>query len=105
MDYREFFRVAAEKLLKTLSQNEEEIFGLLITQEEDSSSALSPYTAIPHVVREGDTPCTVLLARSREGIRFSDNAPEAKTVFVLAGLKKRTQPPPPCTTCYSAAPT
>ena len=48
---------------------------------------LNPSLAIPHVVIQGERTFEILLARSREGIAFSDHAPRVHAVFVMVGTR------------------
>ena len=53
----------------------------------ESSTALAPEFAIPHVVFSGEGPMRMLIARCLPGIHFDDNAPAVRTVVVLVGSK------------------
>jgi amino acid transporter/mannitol/fructose-specific phosphotransferase system IIA component (Ntr-type) len=82
-----FFRQAAENLTDNLSLDTETINDLLLAREKESNTAISPELAIPHIIIEGEGRFEVLLARCREGINFSEEAPSVKAVFVLAGTR------------------
>jgi mannitol/fructose-specific phosphotransferase system IIA component (Ntr-type) len=56
-------------------------------RENESSTALGPGFAIPHIVIEGEKKFDILIARSRKGVRFSDHAPKVTAVFFLLGTK------------------
>ena len=43
--------------------------------------------AIPHIIIEGEHTFSILLARCRDGIHFSELAPKVNAVFVLIGTK------------------
>ncbi|MFP4029009.1 MAG: amino acid permease [Candidatus Brocadiia bacterium] len=57
----------------------------LAAREQQSSTAISPHVAVPHVIVDGEEKFDILLARCREGVSFSDDAPEVEAVFVLVG--------------------
>ncbi|MDK2858500.1 MAG: hypothetical protein PWQ29_1538 [Verrucomicrobiota bacterium] len=83
----DFFHRAAEELAKKLEMDVETVTNLLITRERESNTAISPDLAIPHIIIDGENRFEILLARSREGIRFSEENPAVKAVFVLAGTR------------------
>ncbi len=82
-----FFRLAAEALAEKLDIDADEASDLLRTREEESNTAISPDVAIPHIIIDGEGRFEILLARCREGIHFSEEAPAVKAVFVLAGTR------------------
>jgi amino acid transporter/mannitol/fructose-specific phosphotransferase system IIA component (Ntr-type) len=86
------FKELAERLAATLHREldeleEEEIRELFIEREEDSSTAISDFVAIPHIIIEGERHFSIVLVRARDGIRFSGKHPAVKAVFVLIGSK------------------
>jgi len=86
------FTELAERLAKTLHRQLDnltagEIEELFIEREEDSSTAISDFVAIPHIIIEGDSHFSILLVRAGKGIRFSEKHPSVKAVFVLIGSR------------------
>jgi len=63
------------------------LFNLLIEREKETTTAITPYVAIPHIIIEGENKFDILIARCREGIWFSGDAPSVKSVFVLIGTR------------------
>ncbi|MBS3762820.1 MAG: amino acid permease [Planctomycetes bacterium] len=57
----------------------------LVDRERQSSTAINTNFAIPHIIVDGEEKFDILLARCREGVSFSDDAPEVEAVFVLVG--------------------
>ena len=82
---RDFFTKVAKILAHELGKPEDEVYDLLTRREEQSTTALRPGLAIPHIVVDGDHVFDILLARSRGGITFSDDLPPVHAVFVLIG--------------------
>ena len=76
-------------LAQELKLEPERIFKLLIEREKESSTVLTPFLAIPHIIIEGQDIFGVLIARCSQGIAFSDEAPRVHTVFVLIGSKDK----------------
>ena len=81
----DFFRGISGTLSEQLGIPEERVYELLVERERESTTALRPGLAIPHIVVEGEGVFRLLLARSREGIVFSEGAPPVHAVFVLMG--------------------
>ncbi|UCG44495.1 MAG: amino acid permease [candidate division WOR-3 bacterium] len=86
-DYRLFFSKVADELAPRLGADREVLHWSLLEREAETTTALTPWLAIPHVVIEGEGRFGILIARCREGIRFSDAAPSVQSVFVIAGTR------------------
>jgi len=82
-----FFKQASETLAESLNIKPDDINEGLITREMESNTAISSDIAIPHLIIDGENRFEILLARCRDGINFSDAAPDVKAVFVLAGTR------------------
>lgn len=54
-------------------------------REKSSSTALTPFFAIPHVVIEGTDKFELLVIRSKKGVNFSDKAENVHAMFFLLG--------------------
>ena len=65
----------------------EELNQLFLIREKESTTVLNPDLAIPHIVIDGEHEFDILLARSKEGIYFSETAPAVHTIFLLVGTK------------------
>lgn len=85
LDYQELFRLVAQALSSKVNLTAESLFEELVARERESSTALRPDLAIPHIIIEDDHSFCILLARCRKGIHFSELAPRVSAVFVLAG--------------------
>ncbi len=82
-----FFKQISETLAEPLNTDSGIINEGLITREMESNTAISSDIAIPHLIIDGENRFEILLARCRDGINFSDDAPNVKAVFVLAGTR------------------
>ena len=87
MGKQEFFDLVASILTEKLGVKQAKLKRMLIEREEESSTVLSPFLAIPHVLIKGRSVFEILIARSREGIVFSREFPRVHAVFVLIGTK------------------
>ena len=87
MPYDRFFDQVAKALTPHVNVASETLFQLLMEREKESSTALRPDLAIPHIIIDGRNAFHILLARCKEGIYFSELAPQVRAVFVLAGTR------------------
>jgi amino acid transporter/mannitol/fructose-specific phosphotransferase system IIA component (Ntr-type) len=86
-------KVSLDSLFAHIGERSAEAVGLspaevtkrLHEREEESSTALSTFVAVPHIVIPGSGRFQLVLVRTAAGTHFSDVAPEVKAVFVLMG--------------------
>jgi APA family basic amino acid/polyamine antiporter len=82
----DLWRRVAKDLSLHIKVPTETLEDALRERDRQYSTALTPFTAIPHVVLDGDTrQFAVLCYRSRIGIRFSESAAAVHAIFVCAG--------------------
>lgn len=81
----EFFRAISGVLSDQVGMSTDDVYDLLVKRERESTTALRPGLAVPHIVVDGEGVFAVLLARSRAGIVFSESDPPVHAVFVLMG--------------------
>ncbi len=80
------FKTAAKIMAKESGDfSVSEINSKLIEREKSSSTALSPFFAIPHIVVEGKEKFQMLIVRSRKGVEFSGSAKNVHAIFFLLG--------------------
>ncbi len=83
----DFFGNAAGMMAGRLGMDPGVLLRKLNEREKDSSTVLTPFLAIPHIIIEGDQAFDILLSRCREGVRFDESAPAVKAIFALIGTK------------------
>lgn len=83
----EFFKKVADSLSGELDNPSDNIYKNLMQREEESSTVIRPGLAIPHIVVEGKGHFGILLARCKEGIKFSKAQLPVHVIFVLTGTK------------------
>ncbi|HOO46492.1 MAG TPA: amino acid permease [Deltaproteobacteria bacterium] len=83
----DFFDIVADAFAERLDIRQGKLKRMLLEREQESSTALSPFLAIPHVIIKGRNTFDILIARSIPGIRFSDEFPCVHAVFVLIGTR------------------
>jgi len=87
----DFFARVAKILDSSLTCGERQIFHKLINREAESSTVITSDLAIPHIVMNGENKFEILLARAVKGIYFSEEFPNIKIIFVIAGSKDERQ--------------
>jgi len=83
----EFFKLASDEISKKISVPSKTIYEALLEREAESPTAITPTLAIPHIIIDGVKKFDILIARSKEGIVFSEEAPSVHAVFVLLGTR------------------
>jgi mannitol/fructose-specific phosphotransferase system IIA component (Ntr-type) len=83
------FPPAAEALAEELGSNPFEIERLLWERERQSSTALSEFVAVPHLVVRKSGAFKLLCIRTSAGVSFSETYPRIRAVFVLAGASDK----------------
>ncbi|MBT3191973.1 MAG: amino acid permease, partial [Verrucomicrobia bacterium] len=87
MDSEALFEAVSEAMAPRLGLAPEAFLSLMRQREQESSTAIGPHLAIPHIIVDGTSTFAILLVRCLRGIRFSDESPNVNAVFVLAGSK------------------
>jgi amino acid transporter/mannitol/fructose-specific phosphotransferase system IIA component (Ntr-type) len=85
IDFGQCCHLLADALSVPLGVSEVSLARKFIDREKDSSTVLSPFLAVPHIVIQGSGRFEVVLIRAKKGIRFSEANPGIRAVFVLAG--------------------
>ncbi|MDA3886557.1 MAG: amino acid permease [Candidatus Delongbacteria bacterium] len=83
----ELFELIAETVHEKLSIPHHMIYELLTAREAESSTALTEFLAIPHIIIEGEKTFEMLIIRSKHGIELSEQHKDIKAIFVLLGTK------------------
>ena len=83
----DFFREVSRSAREGVNLSEDFLYDLLWERERESSTAIIPGLAIPHIIVPGENKFEILLARCRGGIIFDDATPPIHTVFVLLGTQ------------------
>ena len=81
------FKIVAEKLARRLKVDEEVLLDSLTSRENESTTAIRPGLAIPHVTIDGEHRFELLIARCEAGITFSEESPPVYAAFVLIGTR------------------
>ncbi len=83
----ELFQIVADILTSKYDLKPKNIINLLQEREKDSTTAIYPGLAIPHIVIPGKNIFDIVVVRSKHGISFSKDLPLVNIIFALAGSK------------------
>lgn len=75
------------KVAERLKLEQQEVKRLLLEREQESSTAISSFVAIPHIITASGTEFLLVIVRNRQGIYFSESFPEIKAMFFLLGAR------------------
>ena len=84
----ELIKVEAEKFSTILDKNHLELETLFFERENEITTAISGFTAIPHIVLEDIDTFHMAVFRCKDGIKFSEKHPEIKAVFLFVSSPK-----------------
>ncbi|MEA3431868.1 MAG: amino acid permease [candidate division WOR-3 bacterium] len=87
LSLNEFFKRISRSLSKHINMSEDELYELFIKREKESTTALRPGLAVPHIIIPGEKKFEILLVRCKEGIKFSPDLPPVYVAFVFAGTR------------------
>ncbi|MBD3343949.1 MAG: amino acid permease, partial [Chitinivibrionales bacterium] len=85
MPMQDCFTLVGEQLAERIGMDSELLTEKLIEREKQTSTLLSSFLAIPHVVIPGSGKFEIALVRARKGIIFSPEAQNVSALFVLTG--------------------
>ncbi|MBD3240580.1 MAG: amino acid permease [Chitinivibrionales bacterium] len=84
-DMRGCFTLVADRLAERMELDRDALAARLIEREEQTSTLLTPFLAIPHVVVPGSDTFEIALVRAKKGVVFSESAPGVSALFFLVG--------------------
>jgi basic amino acid/polyamine antiporter, APA family len=84
----ELIKVEAEKFSTILGRDNLELENLFFERENEITTAISGFTAIPHIVIEDIDTFHMAVFRCKDGIKFSEKHPEIKAVFLFVSSPK-----------------
>jgi mannitol/fructose-specific phosphotransferase system IIA component (Ntr-type) len=85
IEMEDFLKIASENIAGKIGQDPSKIYDALLAREKDTSTVISPFLAIPHIIIEGNNVFEILVARSKQGIHFSETDQNVKAIFILIG--------------------
>jgi basic amino acid/polyamine antiporter, APA family len=89
IDIDDLFFYMSKHLSEVINVDQETLYNLFRHRENESSTALTTFLGIPHIIIDGKNVFYLAIARCREGIRFSSQHPGIKAVFVLIGANDK----------------
>ncbi|MBD3379535.1 MAG: amino acid permease, partial [Candidatus Omnitrophica bacterium] len=83
----EFLEKLADRVSEDIGLSPGKVIELFMEREEQGSTAITPFVAIPHIIIPGEERFKLVVARCRDGIEFNRDSADIKAVFVLFGTK------------------
>jgi amino acid transporter/mannitol/fructose-specific phosphotransferase system IIA component (Ntr-type) len=83
------FRKAAARFAVEFNIEEKNMYRLFAEREEESSTSISPFAAIPHIILEGENIFRIVIVRCSQGACFSEENNDIKAIFFIIGTKDR----------------
>ncbi len=87
----EIFRMVAEMEAPEMGIDPAKLVKQLEARERESSTAITDFIAIPHMVIEGKNVFRMVIVRVRNGVYFSESMPSVKAIFFLMGSRDERQ--------------
>ncbi|MBN2316262.1 MAG: amino acid permease, partial [Sedimentisphaerales bacterium] len=87
MELDGFLKLISEEISGEIGLKSDKIIELLKKREEEGSTAITPFVAIPHIIIPGQDKFKLVVVRCKQGIQFTGNNDCVKAVFVLFGTK------------------
>ena len=81
----DFFKRISGPLGSDLKMESEEIFRLLKKRENESSTAISSFVSIPHIILEETEVLHMMIVRCRGGVGFTKSEKSVKAIFLIVG--------------------
>ena len=85
IDSKGLFEIISKFYGKKFEMPAEKIFDLLQKRETDTTTAIHPGLAIPHIIVDGESKFDIVVARAKKGIHFGENT--VHIIFSLAGTR------------------
>jgi APA family basic amino acid/polyamine antiporter len=87
INVNELFQIIADTFSKKFKIKAGTILKLLQIREAESSTAIHPGLAIPHIIIPGTSLFDIILIRCKKGIHYGPRIPLVNVVFALAGTR------------------
>ncbi|MBD3272103.1 MAG: amino acid permease [Elusimicrobia bacterium] len=89
--FDDFLNLLAAEVSAAVHLIGSEVTELFRQREQEGSTALSPFVALPHIIIPGRNTFKLVIVRSRTGIPFTEEHDNVKAIFVLFGtIDERT---------------
>ncbi len=84
---RDFFRIVAKKIAGRLNVDSRQLLDSFVAREKESTTAVRPGLAIPHITIDGEHKFELVIARCEAGINFTEELPPVYAAFILVGSR------------------
>ncbi len=91
VDKSAYFEIVAQKIGTAFGISPDSIAAALRDRENETSTAISSFVAVPHIIIEGEGKFKLFITRCVQGITFTDKYKSVKAIFVLVGTLDERQ--------------
>ena len=85
IDCLRLFEIVSEEMESSLNIPKKYLLRLFKEREEETSTIILPWLAIPHIILEGDNIFEIVVIRAKKGILFNNHDEKITTAFIIAG--------------------
>ncbi len=89
MSFEKMLTAAADDIAEETGMAPEEIIRRYQQRQDEISTVISEFLAIPHIVVDGENILFLKIIRCKEGLEFSSEENNVKAVFLLGGTKEK----------------
>lgn len=89
LDFEQLLNFIAKNLSNEIDMIETEMISRFLKRQEECSTAISDFLAIPHIIIDGENKMFLTVVRCKEGIKFTEKENKVKAVFILGGTKEK----------------
>lgn len=91
INFDSLLSITVEDIARQVNLDEAEIYRRFNERQNELSTALTPFIAVPHIITDDDSKMFLTLVRCKDGIKFSDDEDSVKAAFLFGGpYKMRT---------------
>jgi len=89
IDYETLIKVIAGSMSDKVHITPEEVITQFLKKQNSSNMVVSNFLAIPHIIIEGTNKIFLIIVRSKNGIKFTEDEKRVQAVFLLAGTQDK----------------
>lgn len=89
IDFATLLERIGDDMAEISGMSKKELTSLYLNREEEESTVMTDFLAIPHIVVDKEDTMFLVLVRSLEGIYFHDDGAEINALFILGGSAEK----------------
>jgi len=85
INFESLLSITVGDIAKRVNLNEAEIYKRFNERQNDLTTALTPFIAVPHIITDDNSKMFLALVRCKDGIKFSEEEDSVKAAFLFGG--------------------